>query len=63
LLFYLFQVSGRLWRHDGSHPCFADFLVRLGGEVSPALATKLARFSDRQMKKLYRRLKERRWRA
>jgi hypothetical protein len=46
------RVSRPLWRPDGSPPSIGAFLVH-----------KLARFSDRQMKRLYQRVKERRWRA
>jgi hypothetical protein len=57
------RVSRPLWRPDGSPPSIGAFLVHLVGEVSPDLARKLACFSDRQMKRLFQRVKERRWRA
>jgi hypothetical protein len=56
------QASRLLWRPGGSPPSFADFRVHLVGEVAPALARKLARFSDRQTQRLFRQVQERRWR-
>jgi hypothetical protein len=36
--------------------------VHLVGEVAPALAQKLARFSDRQLQRLFRQVQDRPWR-
>ena len=57
------QASRLLGRPDGSPPSFADFRVCLVGAVAPALARKLACFSDRQMQRLFRQVQERPWRV
>jgi hypothetical protein len=53
----LAKASDAFWLHDASIAAFWQFLLQNVSPKSPVLATKLARFTEGQIVKLYQRVK------
>jgi hypothetical protein len=56
----IWQASHPSWPCGGFHPSFKKFLMAHFASRSPHLRWKLARFTERQMKRLFHQVKQRR---